>query len=194
MFLFILGKIYAIGTADVLFLPWRPFNAAMGGQATHSLPIESSAATNAAYLGYGQQNSFFLGFLWGNAFTGFFLDTALFSPYGGLGIGADYFKADDQTAAVRFSYGSFLSKHVGTGLTVTPRYTSAGKDQAFGFGIDPSLIIDSKWYKSMIGNDGLGIYSPAFSLTTRNLAIPLGESNLLPLSAVHIGLTTGTYQ
>ncbi|MBV6492182.1 MAG: hypothetical protein LDLANPLL_00173 [Turneriella sp.] len=187
-------SVWAERTADILSLPWRPFNAALGGQVSHSLFVESTAATNAAYLGYGQQNSFFFGTLLAAKAKGGFFDTTLFSPFGGLGLGVDYLEAGDMSAALRFSYGSFLTKHVATGLSLSPRYTTDSKNQAFGFGIDPALVIDSKWYKAFGKNDGLGIYSPAFSLTAQNLAIPLGENTLLPKSAVHVGFTSGIFQ
>ncbi len=181
-------------TANYLSLPLRPFNAAVGGQVTHNIPVQAATAVNPAMLAYGSQNAFFAGGIFGSNLTGFFADTALFSPFGGLGLGVDYLQADDKSAALNFSYGGFLSKRVATGLSLSPRYTTFDSRQAFGFGINPSLLIDSKWHTAFGDNDGFGIYSPSVFLTTQNLAIPVGESELLAKPAAHVGIITGFYQ
>jgi hypothetical protein len=94
---------------------------------------------------------------------GFYADGALFSPYGGLTLSAEYFKADDQTGALSFSYGSFLSRRVATGLAVTPRYTQPVRgQQAFGLGIDPALLFDSKWHANVAVTTGWGSIRPRF--------------------------------
>lgn len=184
----------AAATRDYLTLPLRPFNAAVGGQVSHHIPVQAAATVNPAFLAYGDQNAFFAGGIFGQGLMGFFADTALFSPFGGLGIGADYLQADDKSAALNFSYGGFLSRRVATGLSLSPRYTTTGSAQAFGFGIDPSLLFDSKWHTAFAGNDGFGIYSPSVFVRTQNLAIPVGESDLLAKPSAHVGLIMGLFQ
>lgn len=188
------GGLAAARTAEYLALPLRPFNAAIGGQVSHNIPVQAAATVNPAFLGYGDQNAFFAGGMVAQNFSGFFADAALFSPFGGLGLGADYLQADDKSGGIHFSYGSFLSKRVATGLKLGARYTTLDNKQAFGFGIDPSLLIDSKWHTAFTGNDGFGIYSPSVFLTTQNLSIPVGESDLLAKPAAHVGLITGLFQ
>lgn len=184
----------AARTRDYAHLPQRPFNAALGGQSAHTMPMQGAALVNPAFLGYGDQNTFFAGGVFSPQLYGLYADGALFSPYGGLTLSAEYFKADDQTGALSFSYGSFLVRRVATGLSVTPRYTTGGGQQAFGLGIDPALLFDSKWHANVAGNDGLGFYSPTLFLRTLNLAIPIGDSDLLPKPSAHLGVMTGLYQ
>jgi hypothetical protein len=146
----------ALRTREFANLPQRPLNAALAGQSAHTMPIQAAALTNPAFLGYGDQNTFFAGGVFSSQLYGFYADGALFSPYGGLTLSAEYFKADDQTGALSFSYGSFLSRRIATGLAVTPRYTTGGGQQAFGLGVDPALLFDSKWHANVAGNDGGG--------------------------------------
>lgn len=189
-----IGSLTAAQTRDYLGLPLRSFNAAVGGQVSHNIPAQAATAVNPAFLAYGDQNAFFAGGILGQNLMGFFADTALFSPFGGLFLGAEYLQADDKSAALHFSYGGFLSKRVATGINFNPRYTTLDNKQAFGFGINPSLLVDSKWHTAFTGNDGFGIYSPSVFLTAQNLSIPVGESDLLAKPAAHVGLITGLYQ
>ncbi|WP_041948286.1 OmpA family protein [Turneriella parva] len=188
------SQLGALKTRDFAHLPQRPFNAALGGQSAHTMPTQAAALVNPAFLGYGDQNTFFTGGVFSPHLYGFYADGALFSPYGGLTLSAEYFKADDQTGALSFSYGSFLSRRVATGLAVTPRYTTGNGQQAFGLGIDPALLFDSKWHANLAGNDGLGLYSPTIFLRTLNLAIPIGDTELLAKPSAHVGVMTGLYQ
>lgn len=161
---------------------------------TQSMPVQAGAAVNPALLGYGEQNAFFAGGFFGPGLMGFYADGALFSPFGGLMLSAEYLKADDKTAALSFGYGSFLSRRVATGLSVTPRYTAGSAGNAFGLGLDPALLFDSKWHTSFAGNDGWGLYSPSVFFRTQNLAIPIGEESLLASPSAHVGFQTGLYQ
>lgn len=158
------------------------------------MPVQAGAAVNPALLGYGEQNTFFAGSVFSPNVVGFYADAALFSPFGGLLLSADYLIADDTTAALSFGYGSFVSRRIATGLSITPRFTAGNGRQAFGLGFDPALLLDSKWHKSFSGNDGWGIYSPSVFLRTQNLALPFGESNLLASPSAHVGVFTGFYQ
>jgi len=187
-------SLWALRTREFANLPQRPLNAALAGQSAHTMPIQGAALTNPAFLGYGDQNTFFAGGVFSSQLYGFYADGALFSPYGGLTLSAEYFKADDQTGALSFSYGSFLSRRIATGLAVTPRYTTGGGQQAFGLGVDPALLFDSKWHANVAGNDGVGLYSPTLFLRTLNLAIPIGDTDLLAKPSAHLGLMTGLYQ
>ncbi len=190
----LISQLSALKTRDFAHLPQRPFNAALAGQSAHTMPTQAAALVNPAFLGYGDQNTFFTGGVFSPNLYGFYADGALFSPYGGLTLSAEYFKAEDQTGALAFSYGSFLSRRIATGLTVTPRYTSGAGQQAFAFGVDPALLFDSKWHANFAGNDGLGLYSPTVFLRTLNLAIPVGDSDLLAKPSAHVGIMTGLYQ
>ncbi len=181
-------------TREYAHLPQRPFNAALGGQSAHTMPMQAAALINPALLGYGDQNTFFTGGVFSPNLYGFYADGALFSPYGGLTLSAEYFKAQDQTAALSFSYGSFLSRRVATGLSLTPRYTTGNGGHAFALGVDPALLFDSKWHANFAGSDGFGFYSPTVFVRTLNLAIPIGDTDLLAKPSAHIGVMTGLYQ
>lgn len=181
-------------TRDYLNLALRPFNAAIAGQTGHSMPAQAAAMVNPAFLGYGDQNAFFAGTLQSSALQGYFAEGALFSPFGGLTLSAEYLRAQDQNFALSFGYGSFLSRRIATGLSLTPRYVMTDSNRAFGFGIDPALIFDSKWHTSVGENDGVGVYSPSLFVRTQNLAIPLGDSDLLAKPSVHLGVMSGLYQ
>ena len=181
-------------TADYGHLSLRPFHQALAGQMAQSMPIQAGAAVNPALLGYGEQNTFFAGGFFGPGLMGFYADGALFSPFGGLMLSAEYLQADDKTAALSFGYGSFLSRRLATGLSLTPRYVTGSSGQAFGMGLDPALLFDSKWHTSFAGNDGWGIYSPAVFFRTQNLAIPVGETSLLASPSAHVGVLSGMYQ
>lgn len=161
---------------------------------TQSMPVQAGAAVNPALLGYGEQNTFFAGGIFGQGLTGFYADGALFSPFGGLMLSAEYLQARDKTASLSFGYGSFLSRRVATGLSITPRYTTGDAGNAFGLGLDPALLFDSKWHTSFAGNDGWGLYSPSVFFRTQNLAIPVGETSLLASPSAHVGFLTGMYQ
>jgi hypothetical protein len=187
-------SIYSLGTRDYANLPLNPYNAGLAGQSAHGIPTQAAATVNPAFLGYGDQNAFFAGGYYGSALTGFSLDGALFSPFGGLTMTADYLKADDEAVGLRFGYGSFLSRRIATGFTLSPRYVKSSGGNAFAFGLDPSLLFDSKWRMAFSGNDGVGLYSPTLFLQTRNLAIPIGDTDLLAKPGVHLGLMSGLYQ
>ncbi len=180
-------------TRDYLNLPLRPFNSAIAGQTGHNMPAQAAALVNPAFLGYGDQNTFFGGTLQGSGIQGYFAEGALFSPFGGVTFAAEYLKAQDQSFALSFGYGSFLSRRLATGLGLTPRYVYSDSARAFGFGIDPSLLFDSKWQASIGGNDGVGIYSPAVFVRTQNLAIPLGDTDMLAKPSAHVGVLSGLY-
>lgn len=169
-------------------------NLGVGGQLGYSLPTQAAAMANPAYLGYGDQNTFFAGGLFNNSLSGYFFDGALFSPFGGLAFSANYLQAEDKNFALGFAYGSFLSRRIATGLSLTPRYVVSDVSQAFAFGIDPALLFDSKWHKSFGESDGFGIYSPSVFARTQNLNIPVGERSLLATPSMHVGFTTGLYQ
>lgn len=188
-----LSPLAAEYTRDYLNLPLRPFNSAIGGQTGHNMPAQAAALVNPAFLGYGDQNTFFGGTLQGSGIQGYFADGALFSPFGGLTFSGEYLKAQDQAVAMSFGYGSFLSRRVATGLSLTPRYVFSDTAQAFGFGIDPSLLFDSKWQVSIGENDGVGIYSPSVFVRTQNLAVPVGDTDLLAKPSVHVGVLSGLY-
>ncbi len=188
-----LSPLAAEYTRDYLNLPLRPFNTAIAGQTGHSMPAQAAALVNPAFLGYGDQNTFFGGTLQGSGIQGYFAEGALFSPFGGLTFAAEYLKAQDQTVAMSFGYGSFLSRRVATGLSLTPRYVYSDSARAFGFGIDPSLLFDSKWQASIGENDGVGIYSPSVFVRTQNLAIPIGDGEMLVKPSVHVGVLSGLY-
>lgn len=181
-------------TADYGHLSQRPFQQALGGQMMQSMPVQAGAAVNPALLGYGEQNTFFAGGVFGPALTGFYADGALFSPFGGLLLSAEYLKARDQTGALRFGYGSFLSRRLSTGLSVSARYTKDDTGSAFGLGLDPALLFDSKWHTSFAGNDGWGLYSPSVFFRMQNLALPIGDGSLLASPSAHVGFLTGMYQ
>jgi hypothetical protein len=181
-------------TADYGHLSLRPFHQALAGQMTQSMPVQAGAAVNPALLGYGEQNTFFAGGFFGPGLMGFYADGALFSPFGGLMLSAEYLQAADKTASLSFGYGSFLSRRVATGFSITPRYTTGDAGSAFGLGLDPALLFDSKWHTSFTGNDGWGLYSPSVFFRTQNLAIPVGESSLLASPSAHVGFLTGMYQ
>ena len=189
----LLSPLAAEYTRDYLNLPLRPFNSAIAGQTGHSMPSQAAALVNPAFLGYGDQNTFFGGTLQGSGIQGYFAEGALFSPFGGLTFAAEYLKAQDQAFAMSFGYGSFLSRRVATGLSLTPRYVYSDTAQAFGFGIDPSLLFDSKWQTSIGENDGVGIYSPSVFVRTQNLAIPVGDTEMLVKPSVHVGVLSGLY-
>lgn len=184
----------ALPTKDYAHLSLRPFQFGLAGQMAQTMPVQAGAAVNPALLGYGEQNAFFAGSIVSPSVLGFYADAALFSPFGGLMLSAEYLSADDKTAALSFGYGSFVSRRVATGLSVTPRFTSSDTGQAFGFGVDPALIFDSKWHATFAGNDGWGVYSPSVFLRTQNLALPFGESALLASPSAHVGVLTGFYQ
>lgn len=181
-------------TADYGHLSLRPLNQALAGQLMQSMPVQAGAAVNPALLGYGEQNTFFAGGFFGPNLSGFYADGALFSPFGGLLLSAEYLQAADRTASLSFGYGSFLSRRVATGFSITPRYSAGDTGSAFGLGLDPALLFDSKWHMSFAGNDGWGLYSPAFFFRTQNLAIPVGDSSLLASPSAHVGVMTGMYQ
>lgn len=193
-FFLITGAIWTEKTRDYMNLPLRPMNLGVGGQLGYNLPTQAAAMMNPAYLGYGDQNAFFTGGLFNNAISGYFFDGALFSPFGGLAFSANYLQAEDKNFALGFAYGSFLSRRVATGLSLTPRYVVSDASQAFAFGIDPALLFDSKWHKSFGETDGFGIYSPSVFARTQNLNIPIGERSLLANPSMHVGLTAGFYQ
>jgi len=188
------NALIAANTKDYLTTPLSPYNAAIGGQQAHTMPVQAAAVVNPAFLGYGTQDAFFASGALSSDITAFSLAGALYSPFGGLTMAASYLQADDKSAALQFGYGSFLSRRVATGLSITPRYTNSGSAQAFGFGVDPSLLFDSKWHTAFSGGDGFGFYSPSVFFRTQNLAIPIGDSNLLASPSAHVGVLSGIYQ
>gem|GEM_PF-1616636 len=188
-----LSPLAAEYTRDYLNLPLRPFNSAIAGQAGHNMPAQAAALVNPAFLGYGDQNTFFGGTLQGAGIQGYFAEGALFSPFGGLTFSGEYLKAQDQAFAMSFGYGGFLSRRVATGLSLTPRYVYSDAAQAFGFGIDPALLFDSKWQTSIAGNDGIGVYSLSVFVRTQNLTIPIGDTEMLAKPSVHVGVLSGLY-
>ncbi|MFO1524414.1 MAG: OmpA family protein [Turneriella sp.] len=129
----------------------------------------------------------------GPALQGYFAEGALYSPFGGITMSGEYLQARDQAFALSFGYGSFLSRRVATGLSLTPRYVRTDSENAFGFGIDPALLFDSKWHLAA-ADDGFGIYSPSLFARTQNLSIPAGDTALLAKPSVHLGMLSGFYQ
>ncbi len=181
-------------TKDYAAVSLRPLPWGVAGQRAQTFLPQASGPISPALLGYGEHNTFFLGGLYGPHLSGLFADGVLFGPYGGLSFSIEHFEAADQTTALRFGYGSFLTKHVATGVTITPRFTQFKNQNAFGLGLDPMLLFDSKWFFSFDGSDGWGIYSPSVYFQTANLEIPVGESALLASPSAHLGFTTGVYQ
>ncbi|MBL8034356.1 MAG: hypothetical protein JNJ69_11675, partial [Leptospiraceae bacterium] len=133
-FVALTSPLFAEYTRDYLHLPLRPMNSAIGGQAGHNMPAQSAAMVNPAFLGYGDQNAFFAGAVMGPALQGYFAEGALYSPFGGITMSGEYLQAQDQAFALSFGYGSFLSRRVATGLSLTPRYVRTDSENAFGFG------------------------------------------------------------
>lgn len=181
-------------TRDSLHVPNFPLNGAIAGQTGYTIPTQAAATQNPVYLSYGEQNALFAAGIFGPNIRGFQFGGALFSPFGGLALSGEYLAAEDKTFALRFGYGSFITRRFATGVSLTPRYTTDSGKGAFGLGLDPSLLFDSKWHTSFGQNDGFGVYSPSLYMSSRNLNIPIGETDLLPKASVHLGMLAGFYQ
>jgi len=188
------NSLFGEKTRDHLNLPIFPMNAATAGQTGYTIPTQAAATQNPVYLSYAEQNALFTSGVFGPNLGGFLFGTALFSPFGGIAVSGEYLAAEDKTFALRFGYGNFLTRRFATGISIAPRYTTNGSQGAFGLGIDPSLLFDTKWHKSFGENDGFGIYSPSVFFSSRNLNIPIGETSLLPNASAHLGALTGFYQ